>query len=241
MTAIDFAAFVDELATVSGETIRPFFRSALAAKVWAGEQKPFRRLRSGHRRRPRRRSRDAHADQADLSRAWRRRRGIRRRPCRRRICLGARSDRRHQIVHLRHAGLGHADRADPPRRADLRHDAPAVHPRAFFRRRPRRALSRPGRRSRFARAPLRLARRRHPGHHQSAPDEQRRPAMLRPRRKSGAAVALWRRLLRLLRARRRPCRSRHRDRAQAARRAGADPDHRRRRRHHHHVGQRPAA
>ncbi|HEX4043463.1 MAG TPA: histidinol-phosphatase [Xanthobacteraceae bacterium] len=31
MTAIDFAAFVDELAAVSGETIRPFFRSALGA------------------------------------------------------------------------------------------------------------------------------------------------------------------------------------------------------------------
>jgi myo-inositol-1(or 4)-monophosphatase len=29
MTAIDFAAFVDELATASGETIRPFFRTAL--------------------------------------------------------------------------------------------------------------------------------------------------------------------------------------------------------------------
>jgi len=29
MTAIDFAAFVDQLAAVSGETIRPFFRSAL--------------------------------------------------------------------------------------------------------------------------------------------------------------------------------------------------------------------
>jgi myo-inositol-1(or 4)-monophosphatase len=29
MTAIDFAAFVDELATVSGETIRPFFRTNL--------------------------------------------------------------------------------------------------------------------------------------------------------------------------------------------------------------------
>jgi myo-inositol-1(or 4)-monophosphatase len=29
MTAIDFAAFVDELASVSGETIRPFFRTAL--------------------------------------------------------------------------------------------------------------------------------------------------------------------------------------------------------------------
>jgi myo-inositol-1(or 4)-monophosphatase len=30
MTAIDFAAFVDELAAVSGEAIRPFFRSALS-------------------------------------------------------------------------------------------------------------------------------------------------------------------------------------------------------------------
>ena len=29
MTAIEFSAFVDELATISGETIRPFFRSAL--------------------------------------------------------------------------------------------------------------------------------------------------------------------------------------------------------------------
>ena len=29
MTAIDFAAFVDELAAVSGDTIRPFFRTAL--------------------------------------------------------------------------------------------------------------------------------------------------------------------------------------------------------------------
>ena len=29
MTAIDFAAFVDELASVSGDTIRPFFRTAL--------------------------------------------------------------------------------------------------------------------------------------------------------------------------------------------------------------------
>ena len=32
MTAIDFAAFVDELAMVSGETIRPFFRSALSVE-----------------------------------------------------------------------------------------------------------------------------------------------------------------------------------------------------------------
>jgi myo-inositol-1(or 4)-monophosphatase len=32
MTAIDFEAFVDELAAVSGETIRPFFRSALGVE-----------------------------------------------------------------------------------------------------------------------------------------------------------------------------------------------------------------
>ena len=49
MTAIDFAAFVDQLASVSGETILPFFRTALAIENKAG-----RRLRSGHRRRPRR-------------------------------------------------------------------------------------------------------------------------------------------------------------------------------------------
>jgi myo-inositol-1(or 4)-monophosphatase len=36
MTAIDFAAFVDELATVSGETILPFFRTALAVDNKAG-------------------------------------------------------------------------------------------------------------------------------------------------------------------------------------------------------------
>src|SRR5438270_4626037 len=30
MTAIDFSAFVNELATVSGETILPFFRTALS-------------------------------------------------------------------------------------------------------------------------------------------------------------------------------------------------------------------
>src|ERR1700756_4044337 len=32
MTAIDFAAFVDRLASVSGETIRPFFRTALGVE-----------------------------------------------------------------------------------------------------------------------------------------------------------------------------------------------------------------
>jgi hypothetical protein len=32
MTAIDFAAFVNELAAVAGDTIRPFFRTALSVE-----------------------------------------------------------------------------------------------------------------------------------------------------------------------------------------------------------------
>ena len=31
MTAVDFAAFVDRLADISGDAIRPFFRTALSA------------------------------------------------------------------------------------------------------------------------------------------------------------------------------------------------------------------
>ena len=52
----------------------------------------------------------------------------------------------------------------------------------------------------------------------------------------GAADALWRRLLFLLHARRRPSRSRHRDRTEALRYRRPDPDHHRRRRHRHHLG-----
>ena len=151
MTAIDFAAFVDELAAVSGETIRPFFRSALGVEN---------KSRSGGFDPVTAADRAAEAAMRALIKrtfpgARRRRRRARRRSSRRRICLGARPDRRHQIVHLRPAGLGHADRADAGRRADLRHDAPAVHAGAFFRRRPRRALSRAGRRPRAAGAALR--------------------------------------------------------------------------------------
>ena len=150
----------DRLRGIRGRTRRRFRRDHPAVfpqRAGRRKQEPVRRLRSGHRRRPRRRSGHARAHQTDVSRTRRGRRGVRRRTSGRRICLGARSDRRHQILHLRHAGLGHADRADAARRADLRHDAPAVHPRAFFRRRPRRALSRPGRRSRVAGARLCVA------------------------------------------------------------------------------------
>ena len=36
MTAIDFSAFVDELASVAGETILPFFRTALNVRDKGG-------------------------------------------------------------------------------------------------------------------------------------------------------------------------------------------------------------
>ena len=67
------------------------------------------RLRSGHRGGPRRRSGDAPVDHHDIPATWHRRRGIRRRAPERRICLGARPDRRHQVLHLRGAALGHVD------------------------------------------------------------------------------------------------------------------------------------
>ena len=165
------------------------------------------------------------------------RRGIRHRSRRRGICLGARSDRRHQILHLRHAGLGHADRAHARRRAGVRHDAPAVHPRALFRRRREARYRGPaGERAsaRCAAAPLEDA-----VLFTTSPllmnDADR--ASFEQRRAGGPAVALRRRLLRLLHARGRPRRSRDRNRAQALRHAAADPDHRRRRRHHHHLGE----
>ena len=41
MTAIDFAAFVDKLATVSGETILPFFRTALTVEIKKREDGAF--------------------------------------------------------------------------------------------------------------------------------------------------------------------------------------------------------
>ena len=112
-------------------------------------QQEGRRFRSGDRRRPRRRAGHARAHPAEFSRPRRDRRGIRRRAHRRRICLGARPDRRHQVVHHRHGGLGHADRADAFRRAGVRHDEPAVHAREILRRRRRRALPRTGRQSRL--------------------------------------------------------------------------------------------
>ena len=138
MTAIDFSAFVDELATVSGETILPFFRTALSVTdkgngsfdpVTAADHAAETAMRALIRR-----TFPEHGIVGEEFGAG---------PRRRRICLGARPDRRHQVLHLGHAGLGHADRADALRRAGVRHDEPALHPRALQRRRRRRSYRGP--------------------------------------------------------------------------------------------------
>ena len=178
MTVIDFTAFIGRLATASGETILPFFRTSLSRRQQ--ERQP--RFRSGDRSRPRRRGGDAAADQGQFSPARHRRRGIRQRARGRRICLGAGSDRRHQILHRRLSDLGHADRAVAQGHAGVRHDAPALHRRALLRRQRLGALSGPVGRAETGGAALRLAEGGDLVHHQSAVDERRRPRRLRPRR-----------------------------------------------------------
>ncbi len=96
MTAVDFAAFVERLAQVSGEVILPFFRSAIRAE----DKSLGGRVRSRHRGRPGRRSRHAAADRANLPGPRRDRRRIWARPTRGGICLGPRSDRRDQELRF---------------------------------------------------------------------------------------------------------------------------------------------
>jgi hypothetical protein len=122
MTAIDFSAFVNELASVSGETILPFFRTALTVEdkgrsgsfdpVTAADHAAETAMRTLIRR--------------TFPGPWHHRGGVRRRARRRRIRLGARSDRRHQVLHFRHADLGHVDRLAAIGRTGLRHDEPAL-------------------------------------------------------------------------------------------------------------------
>ncbi len=237
MTAIDFAAFVDELAAVSGETIRPFFRSTLGVEnksrsggfdpVTAADRAAEAAMRTLIKRtfpehgvigeefgsdRP-----DAEyvwvLDPIDGTKSF--------------ICgmpawgtLIALTRRGEPIYGMMHqpftrehfSGDGRGARyRGPAGDRDLRVRACAALQDAVL----------------CTTSPLLM--------------QRGRPAVFRPCRKQCAAVALRRRLLRLLRARGRPYRSVDRDRAEALRRAAFDPDHRRRRRHHHHLGKRQAA
>ena len=107
MTAIDFAAFVNELATVSGETILPFFRTALSIedKGRPGSFDPVTAADHAAETAMRTLIRRTFPDHGIIGEEYGERAPGGR------ICLGARSDRRHQVLHLRHAGVGHADRA----------------------------------------------------------------------------------------------------------------------------------
>ena len=196
MPAIDFAAFVNELATVSGETILPFFRTALTIEdkgrggsfdpVTAADHAAETAMRALIRR-----TFPDHGiigeeygqERADAEYVW---------------VLDPIDGTKSFISGM--PGLGHADRPAAVGRAGVRNDEPAVHPRALQRRRRRGALSRSGRRARSAGAPVREAVGSGPVHHQPAADERRRPQQLRPGRGRGAALALRRRLLRLLHA-----------------------------------------
>ena len=246
MTAVDFAAFVERLAQVSGEVILPFFRSAIGAE----DKSRGGSVRSRHGGGSRRRGCDAAADRTDVSGPWRHRRGIRLGPSRRGICLGARPDRRDEEFHLRHADLGDPDWTHAPGPTGIRHDGATLHQGALLWRRQTRAAadSRAARgdspptdwttrvlhtracaslseATLFTTSPMLIR-------------DEFRPGGLPAGRKQGSAVSLRRRLLRLLRARRRLCRSRHRDQSKAARRRRPYADYRRGGRRHLDLGRR---
>ena len=208
MTAVDFSAFVERLAQVSGEVILPFFRSAIRAedKSLGGVFDPVTEADRGAEAAMRR------LIAQTFPRSRRDWRGIWARPPRGGICLGPRSHRRDQELRFRIADLGDLDRAHASRAAGLRDDGSAVHARAVLRRRQGRKLAhaRPlaRRRAAFgmddpapAYARLRVACRGDARDDEPIADPgRRRPGGLCAGRKGGSAHALWRRLLRLLRA-----------------------------------------
>ena len=138
MSAVDFARFVDDLAQASGEAILPFFRSHLGAedKNRGGAFDPVTEADRAAETIMRRMIEDAFPAHGIIGEEF----GSKNETAEYR--LGARSDRRHEELHLRAAGLGHADRPAAWRPALLRHDAPAVHARTLFRRRPVRHVAR---------------------------------------------------------------------------------------------------
>ena len=104
MTAVDFAAFVERLAQVSGEVILPFFRSAIRAddKSLGGVFDPVTEADRGAEAAMRRLIAEtfpAHGVIGEEYRARSPRGGL---------CLGPRSDRRDQELRFRPADLGHA-------------------------------------------------------------------------------------------------------------------------------------
>ena len=130
MTVIDFSAFIGRLATASGETILPFFRTSLSIED-KSKTKDFDPVTEADRA--------AEAVMRRLIKANFPQHGI----------VGEefgneREDSDYvwvldpidgtKVLHRRLSDLGHADRAAAQGHAGLRHDAPALHRRTLFRR-----------------------------------------------------------------------------------------------------------
>ena len=113
MGPIDFSTFVNELATLSGQAILPFFRTALATddKSRGGAFDPVTEADRAGEAAMRQLIKRTFPTHGIVGEEF----GAERRGCR--ICLGARSDRRHPGLHRRAADLGHADRAHSQRRS----------------------------------------------------------------------------------------------------------------------------
>ena len=244
MTAVDFAAFVERLAQVSGEVILPFFRSAIGAedKSLGGVFDPVTEADRGAEAAMRRligQTFPAHGvigeeygvDRADAEYVW---------------VLDPIDGTKSFIsgmptwgtlIGLMHRGrpvygmmaqpftrerfTGDGKRARLRTLAPSRGDAPPTEWTTRTLRDPR----------------LRLPRRGDDFDDEPGADPGRgRPRGLPTRRSEDAALALRRGLLRLLRARRGLRRPRHRDRPEAARRRGARADHRGGGRRHHDLG-----
>ena len=180
MTVIDFTAFIGRLATSSGETILPFFRTSLSidnksighdfdpvTEADRAAEAVMRRLIKANFPQHGIVGEEFGNEREDAEYVW---------------VLDP--DRRHQVLHLGLSDLGHADRAVAQGHAGVRDDAPALYRRALFRRQRLGALFGIDRRAETRGAALRLAGGRDDVHDQSVVDEPDRPRRLRPRRRS---------------------------------------------------------
>ena len=150
MSAINFSSFVDQLATASGETILPFFRTALAIEnkkvggfdpVTAADRAAEQTMRAIIRKQFPDHGilgEEYGSEHTDAEYVW---------------VLDPIDGTKSFISG--HAGLGHVDRPDAFWRAGVRPDEPALHARTVFRRRRRRAVSRADRQPRPACAGMR--------------------------------------------------------------------------------------
>ncbi len=183
VTVIDFNAFIGRLATSSGETILPFFRTSLS--IDNKNSTDFDPVTEADRAAEAVMRRLIKANFPSTALLARNSVPNAKTP---EYVSGARPDRRHQVLHLRLPDLGHADRAAASGHTGLsaRCTSP-ISASASAATAARRATRRQQRHPQACRAPLRIAERRHAVHHQPAADERRRSREISGRRKRRAA------------------------------------------------------